>query len=63
MMTDMATPVEERIVQLLRHLGISRAHFAASIPADVTGFANLHSTNGDYIFDAGLKLGGNSMPS
>jgi len=31
--------VEERILQLLRHLGIDRAHFAARTPGDWTGLA------------------------
>ena len=30
-------PVEERILQVLQHLGISKAHFAASTPADWEG--------------------------
>ena len=32
-------PVEERILQLLQHLGIDRAHFAARTPGDWTGLA------------------------
>ena len=34
--------VADRLVQLLDHLGIDRAHFAASMLADVTGFAQAH---------------------
>ena len=34
--------VAERLVQVLQHLGIERAHFAASLPADITGFAQAH---------------------
>src|SRR5678810_580224 len=30
-------PVEERILQLLQHLGIDQAHFAARTPGDWTG--------------------------
>ena len=32
-------PVEERIIQVLRHLGIEKAHFAAKVPRDWTGLA------------------------
>ena len=35
-------PVEERIIRLLEHLGIKRAHFAARIPTDFTGLASAH---------------------
>lgn len=34
--------VADRLVQALDHLGIERAHFAASMLADVTGFAQAH---------------------
>ena len=34
--------VADRLVQVLDHLGIERAHFAASMLADVTGFAQAH---------------------
>jgi len=34
--------VASRLVQVLDHLGIERAHFAASMLADVTGFAEAH---------------------
>ena len=34
--------VADRLVQVLDHLGIDRAHFAASMLADVTGFAQAH---------------------
>jgi hypothetical protein len=39
MSTEPQLAVEERLFQLLQHLGIAQAHFAASIPGDVTGFA------------------------
>ena len=35
-------PVEERILQLLQHLGIPQAHFAARNPADWQGLARAH---------------------
>lgn len=35
-------PVGERIVELLRHLGIERAHFAASMPRDWGGLVTTH---------------------
>ncbi len=35
-------PVEERIIRLLQHLGIKRAHFAARMPTDFTGLASAH---------------------
>jgi pimeloyl-ACP methyl ester carboxylesterase len=34
--------VADRIAQVLDHLGIERAHFAASMLADVAGFAQAH---------------------
>jgi SAM-dependent methyltransferase len=34
--------VADRLAQVLDHLGIDRAHFAASMLADVTGFAQAH---------------------
>ncbi|MBI4525769.1 MAG: methyltransferase domain-containing protein, partial [Deltaproteobacteria bacterium] len=34
--------VEERIIQLLQHLGIERAHFAACMSADWTGLVTSH---------------------
>src|SRR5262245_28337912 len=36
-------PLEERIVQVFQHLGIRRAHVAASITADWRGLARGHS--------------------
>jgi SAM-dependent methyltransferase len=44
MSTDPQLTVEERLFQLLQHLGIAQAHFAASIPGDVTGFAAAHAS-------------------
>ena len=35
-------PVEKRILRLLEHLGIRRAHFAARMPIDFTGLASEH---------------------
>jgi ubiquinone/menaquinone biosynthesis C-methylase UbiE len=43
MSTEPQLAVEERLFQLLQHLGIAQAHFAASIPGDVTSFAIAHA--------------------
>jgi pimeloyl-ACP methyl ester carboxylesterase len=40
MTTDLS--VANRLAELLDHLGIERAHFAASMLADVTGFVQAH---------------------
>jgi hypothetical protein len=42
MTTGADLSVADRLVQVLHHLGIERAHFAASTLADVTGFAQAH---------------------
>jgi SAM-dependent methyltransferase len=42
MTTGADLSVAERLAQVLHHLGIERAHFAASMLADVTGFAQAH---------------------
>ncbi len=42
MTTEPELPVEERILQLLRHLGIQQAHFAASNPVDWQGLVTNH---------------------
>jgi SAM-dependent methyltransferase len=42
MATAVDLSVADRLVQVLHHLGIERAHFAASMLADVTGFAQTH---------------------
>ena len=42
MAAEAELPVEERILQLLRHLGIQQAHFAASTPADWEGLVTAH---------------------
>ena len=41
-MTAADLSVADRLAQVLDHLGIERAHFAASMLADVTGFAQAH---------------------
>ena len=41
-MTAANLSVADRLVQLLEHLKIERAHFAASMLADVTGFVQAH---------------------
>src|SRR4249920_3697079 len=38
----MSLPLEERIVALLKHLGIKRAHFAACMPRDWQGLVGSH---------------------
>ena len=42
MSTEVELPVEERILQLLQHLGIQQAHFAASTPSDWQGLVTAH---------------------
>jgi SAM-dependent methyltransferase len=42
MTTGAELSVADRLAQVLHHLGIERAHFAASMLADVTGFAQAH---------------------
>lgn len=42
MTTEADLSVADRLAQVLDHLGIERAHFAASMLADVTGFAKAH---------------------
>lgn len=42
MTQEIEIPVEERILQLLRHLGIQQAHFAASNPVDWQGLVTNH---------------------
>ena len=42
MTTEAELPVEERILRLLQHLGIQKAHFAASNPADWQGLVTAH---------------------
>ena len=43
MTTEGEIPVEERILQVLQHLGIEKAHFAASTPSDWAGLVTVHS--------------------
>jgi SAM-dependent methyltransferase len=42
MATDSELPIEERIVQLLRHLGLEKAHFAAREFQEFDGLARVH---------------------
>ena len=42
MASEVELPVEERIFQLLQHLGIRKAHFAARNPGDCNGLAANH---------------------
>lgn len=42
MTTAADLPVEERIRQLLEHLGIDQAHFAGRLPRDLTGLATTY---------------------
>ena len=60
--------VADRLVQLLDHLGIDRAHFAASMLADVTGFAQAHPERIASVtlvcpprLDASLRVLGNRL--
>jgi len=52
-------PVEERILQLLQHLGIDRAHFAARTPGDWTGLA----TRFPERFDSFTLVGPGTFPA
>jgi ubiquinone/menaquinone biosynthesis C-methylase UbiE len=42
MATQTDYPVEKRLTDLLRHLGIDRAHFAASMSRDIAGLVTSH---------------------
>ena len=42
MTTEADLPLADRLAQVLDHLGIERAHFAASMLADITGFVQAH---------------------
>lgn len=42
MVTQPSHTVEERLIHLLRHLGIERAHFAACMSRDLAGLATSH---------------------
>jgi len=42
MTTAAELSIADRLAQVLDHLGIERAHFAASMLADITGFAQAH---------------------
>ena len=42
MAAEMDFPLEGRILQLLQHLGIQQAHFAASNPLDWQGLVATH---------------------
>ncbi len=35
-------PLDDRLIQLLRHFGLARAHFAACMPRDWEGLAAKH---------------------
>jgi SAM-dependent methyltransferase len=41
-MTTAGLSMAERLAQVLQHLGIERAHVAASLPADIAGFAQAY---------------------
>ena len=43
MATELERPIEERIMQVLQHLGITPAHIAARIPGDWLGLATKHT--------------------
>jgi hypothetical protein len=42
-MTDANLPVAERVVRLLKHLGIERAHVVGAVPGDWRSLATGHS--------------------
>jgi hypothetical protein len=42
MATELERPTEERIMQVLQHLGIAPAHIAARVPGDWLGMATKH---------------------
>jgi ubiquinone/menaquinone biosynthesis C-methylase UbiE len=42
MTTEVEHPIEERILQVLQHLGIAQAHIAARVPGDWRGLATTH---------------------
>jgi ubiquinone/menaquinone biosynthesis C-methylase UbiE len=42
MVTTVERPIEDRIVQVLQHLGIAQAHIAARVPGDWLGLATTH---------------------
>lgn len=42
-MTDAHAALPERIIELLKHLGLERAHFAACMPRDWEGLAGAHA--------------------
>lgn len=42
MATELERPIEERIMQVLQHLGIAPAHIAARVPGDWLGMATKH---------------------
>jgi ubiquinone/menaquinone biosynthesis C-methylase UbiE len=43
MMTAVERPIEDRILQVLQHLGITHTHIAARVPGDWQGLATTHS--------------------
>jgi SAM-dependent methyltransferase len=45
MTTEADIPVVDRILQLLQHLGIERAHFAGAVPGDWRGLAARHAAH------------------
>ena len=42
MVADCELQVEERIMKVLQHLGIAKAHFAARMPRDWSGLVTNH---------------------
>src|SRR5919109_3505683 len=42
MTTEVERPIEERILQVLRHLGIAQVHVAARVPGDWQDLATTH---------------------
>jgi ubiquinone/menaquinone biosynthesis C-methylase UbiE len=42
MTTHVERPIEERILQVLQHLGVAQTHIAARVPGDWQGLATMH---------------------
>ena len=42
MATELERPIEERVMQVIQHLGLAPAHVAARVPGDWQGLARQH---------------------
>ena len=61
MTTGADLSVADRLLQVLNHLGIERAHFAASMLADVTGFAQASGTDASLTLVCPPRLDPNAL--